>query len=219
MINVNPPYEHAPLSSADDEPPDLLITTQQQEQKILWNEDAVLASVLPALAHGYQYMKVDFPALNQMEISLLLSDDQTITTLNKQWRNQEKPTNVLSFAQFSYEQLTSGKHLNADDFLGLGILAHQTGVAMKYPLGDIVLSFETCQKEAQASNIDFYHHTTHLFIHGFLHLLGYDHEDDKDAEKMQQTEIAILQKCDIANPYHEKSSITPNHSHTGHHHV
>ncbi len=192
-------------SPIPDEPPDLLITTKnnidQNSSDMAWHEQNVLDAVLPALAYGYQYVKSTFPNLHQTEISLLLCDDKTIAALNQQWRDKAKPTNVLSFAQFSSTQLQSGNYHNADNFLGLGLLANSDDNTYKHPLGDIVLSFETCKAEAEASNIDFYHHITHLFIHGFLHLLGYDHETDDEAVKMQQAEIAILAKSAIKNPY------------------
>ncbi|MCH9844753.1 MAG: rRNA maturation RNase YbeY [Alphaproteobacteria bacterium] len=199
-------------NQTQDLPPDLLITTKNNDDAILWHEQNVLDAVLPALAYGYQYVKPIFPNLHQTEISLLLCDDKTITALNKQWRDKEKPTNVLSFSQFSETQLKSGHYHSADNFLGLGLLANDgddTAIKypqfkypqFKYPLGDIVMSFETCKAEAEAGGIDFYHHITHLFIHGFLHLLGYDHQHDDEAHKMQQAEIAILAKSAINNPY------------------
>ncbi len=178
-----------PLQEDQDAPPDLLITTKDNPNNndaILWHEQNVLDAVLPALAYGYQYVKPNFPNLHQTEISLLLCDDETIIALNQQWRDKAKPTNVLSFAQFSSEQLQTGNYHSADNFLGLGLLANDDDTLYKHPLGDIVLSFETCKAEAESGNIDFYHHITHLFIHGFLHLLGYDHQHDDEAHKMQQ---------------------------------
>ncbi len=189
------------LTETQDEPPDLLITTKNNGDAIIWHEQNTLDAVLPALAYGYQHVKPTFPNLHQTEISLLLCDDATITALNKQWRDKAKPTNVLSFAQFSKAQLQSGDYHNADNFLGLGLLANDDDTMIKHPLGDIVLSFETCKAEADTGGIDFYHHITHLFIHGFLHLLGYDHQHDDEAHKMQQAEIAILAKSAISNPY------------------
>ncbi|MCH9845525.1 MAG: rRNA maturation RNase YbeY [Alphaproteobacteria bacterium] len=188
------------LAENQDEPPDLLITTKNNINGISWHEQNVLDALLPALAYGYQHVKPTFPNLHQTEISLLLCDDETITALNKQWRDKAKPTNVLSFSQFSEAQLRSGHYHSADNFLGLGLLANDDAM-IKYPLGDIALSFETCKAEADAGNIDFYHHITHLFIHGFLHLLGYDHQHDDEAHIMQQAEIAILAKSAINNPY------------------
>ncbi len=74
---------------------------------------------------------------------------------------------------------------------------------MEDELGDIILAYETVLREAKEKDIPFLDHTIHLIIHGFLHLLGYDHEDEKDAEKMEILEIEILEKLNIENPYEE----------------
>jgi probable rRNA maturation factor len=107
------------------------------------------------------------------EVSIVLTDDTNIQTLNRDYRGKDKPTNVLSFPQ--------------DDAPGM--------------LGDIVLAHETILREAEEQDKDFDSHLKHLVVHGCLHLLGYDHENDEDAEEMEALEVAILQKIGVKNPY------------------
>jgi probable rRNA maturation factor len=111
---------------------------------------------------------------SNLEMSVVLSDDQVVRELNKTYRHKDKPTNVLSFP------------------------SEETG-----ELGDIILAFDTVKKEAENADIAFLHHTLHLIIHGFLHLLGYDHEQKEEAYHMENIEIQILKKLDIANPYED----------------
>ncbi len=115
----------------------------------------------------------------ESELSIVLSDDEHVQALNKTWRDIDKPTNVLSFP---VEDLEVGEMP--------GLL-----------LGDIVLAIETITKEANDFEITFNHHLTHLVIHGFLHIFGYDHIEDKDAELMEALEIACLAQLGITNPY------------------
>jgi probable rRNA maturation factor len=106
------------------------------------------------------------------EISVVFSDDQHIQDLNKAFRHKDTPTNVLSFIS-----------------------------EIDGELGDIILSYETVRKEAMNADIPFNNHTLHLIIHGFLHLLGYDHEEENDAYAMENMEIQILKHLNIPNPY------------------
>ena len=105
------------------------------------------------------------------EVSLLLTTDDEIQALNRDYRGKDKPTNVLSFPQS-------------------GLL-----------LGDIVLARETIAREAAEKGRSFDDHLTHLVIHGWLHLQGYDHQTDKAAEEMEALEIAALARLGIDNPY------------------
>jgi len=107
------------------------------------------------------------------ELSIALINDAQIQTLNKDYRGKDKTTNVLSFPT--------------------------TGPAPC--LGDIALSYETIVREAQAAGKDLEHHITHLLIHGFLHLQGYDHETDEEAAQMEALEIKALAQLGIDNPY------------------
>lgn len=115
------------------------------------------------------------------EISLVFADDVFIRELNKTYRNKDNPTNVLSFPQYE------PKEINEDlPFI---------------PLGDIILAHETIKREAQEQEKDFEDHFLHLIVHGLLHLIGYDHEEDDEAEIMENLEIRILEKLGIKNPY------------------
>lgn len=113
----------------------------------------------------------------QTELAIMLTDDAEIRTLNRQWRKIDKATNVLSFP--------------ATPIPGTPQAA----------LGDIAIAFETLQREADDEGKPFDHHLSHLAVHGFLHLVGYDHETDDDAEKMEGLERGILASLDIPDPY------------------
>jgi probable rRNA maturation factor len=119
----------------------------------------------------------------QLEIGVRLTDDRGIQDLNRDWRGQDKPTNVLAFAL-------------EDDAAGL------TGAeASVLPLGDIVVAFETCAREAQDDGKTMTHHLCHLVVHGTLHLLGYDHDKADDAEIMEAAEREILAGLGVPDPY------------------
>ena len=108
------------------------------------------------------------------EISVLLTDDAAVRELNRVWRKVDKPTNVLSFP------------------------AAKAGGGL---LGDIAIAYETLASEAVAENKPFLHHLAHLAVHGFLHLLGYDHQTDSQADAMEGLERAALARLQIAAPY------------------
>tara|TARA_R110000824_G_scaffold137592_1_gene301762 strand:+ start:180 stop:695 length:516 start_codon:yes stop_codon:yes gene_type:complete len=125
----------------------------------------------------------------EMELSVKLSDNAEVQTLNKAYRGKDKPTNVLSFPQIQPDLFDT--LANTDD-----------GEAL---LGDIILAYETCRDEAAAKEIAFSDHITHLIVHGSLHLLGYDHENEVDAGMMENCEINALATLGIANPYAEQA--------------
>ena len=121
-----------------------------------------------------------------VEISVRLTDDAEVRTLNAQYRHKDKPTNVLSFPMVQPDLLdTVGQ--NSDD-----------GEVL---LGDIVLAFETCAREAAEKGIDIADHATHLIVHGTLHLLGYDHSEEGEAAAMEAIEVDALTSLGIADPY------------------
>jgi probable rRNA maturation factor len=113
----------------------------------------------------------------QGEVNVVVDDDARVQALNKLWRGLDKPTNVLSFP--------------APDA--------QPGPARS--LGDIAISYETAAREAAAEGKSLADHIAHLSVHGFLHLLGYDHESDEDAEEMEGLERVILAQIGISDPY------------------
>ena len=116
-------------------------------------------------------------------LAVLLTDDAAIRRLNAQWRNIDKPTNVLSFPPAPGAVPDAVKSL-----------------------GDIAIAYETAAREAKTDDKPFDHHLAHLAVHGFLHLLGYDHESDADAQTMEQLERVILARLGVPDPYltHEK---------------
>jgi len=127
------------------------------------------------------------PALanERLEASLLFTSDEEIHTLNREWRQRDKPTNVLSFPMLEREDLLA---LAAD--------------GPPEMLGDIALAYETCAREAEAKGIPLDHHAAHLIVHGLLHLAGHDHEiSDADAEAMEALETKALAVMGIADPY------------------
>ena len=113
------------------------------------------------------------------EVSLVLADDAMMADINSQWRNQPKPTNVLSFPAFP---LAPGGRPGP-------------------MLGDIILARETIEREAADLGKPVDEHITHLIVHGFLHLFGYDHIENSDAEKMEAIETRILASLDLSDPY------------------
>lgn len=116
------------------------------------------------------------------EVSVLLTGDDEVRALNREWRNQDKPTNVLSFPACSFEDVP--------------------GAMM---LGDIVMAFETVEREATADGKSTEDHLTHLAVHGFLHLIGHDHLVDEDAERMENLERVVLADLGLADPYADRS--------------
>ena len=113
------------------------------------------------------------------ELAIVLTDDSAIQTLNRDWRGKNAPTNVLSFPA-----ARPGK----------------SGAAPPY-IGDIVIAYRTVAREAVAEGKPFNHHLAHLAVHGFLHLLGYDHENDRDAQTMERLERKILKRLAVPDPY------------------
>ena len=123
-------------------------------------------------------------------VSLLLCSDAKIRQLNHDHRGKDIATNVLSFP--------------AADEDDMPYLADDLDEAARPPraeIGDIAIAHDTCMREADDSGISIDDHVTHLFGHGVLHLLGYDHEQDADATEMEALEISLLNAMGIANPY------------------
>jgi len=124
-------------------------------------------------------------ANERLSASLLFTSDEEIHQLNREWRQRDKPTNVLSFPMLDREDLLE--------------LAPDGPPEL---LGDIALAYETCAREAADKGIPIEHHTAHLIIHGLLHLAGHDHEiSPADADAMEQLEIKALALIGIADPY------------------
>ncbi len=118
------------------------------------------------------FKKIKHPITKGMEVNIMLTTDKEIQKFNKEYRGKNKPTNVLSFE-------------TGDEFL----------------LGDIVMSIDTLIKEAKEQKISVTNHYAHLLCHGILHLLGFDHIEQDEANEMEFFEIEILKELKIANPY------------------
>ncbi len=134
-------------------------------------------TVYNAAAKALEFAGFDHPAA---EISIVLTDDDFIRTLNRDYRGKDKATNVLSFPQLD-----------------------GNGPALPGPvtLGDIVIAFETVRTEAEDSGKGLHDHFVHMIVHGTLHLLGHDHEQDDEAAVMEALEIEILLALGVENPY------------------
>ena len=133
--------------------------------------------------------EVEPPLANsRLSASILFTVDEEVQTLNREWRTKDKPTNVLSFPMLEREQLLA--------------LSSSGGPEM---LGDIALAFETCEREAREKGVSISDHTSHLIIHGLLHLAGHDHVDSDDqAAEMEKLEIVALAKLGIPDPYGDR---------------
>jgi probable rRNA maturation factor len=123
--------------------------------------------------------------IGEAELAVMLTDDAGIRTLNSNWRGIDKPTNVLSFP--ALQPTGPG---GPDDAPRM--------------LGDIAIAYETTRREADEEQKPFDHHLSHLAVHGFLHLIGYDHEKDADAETMETLEAEILAQLGIPNPHTDR---------------
>jgi probable rRNA maturation factor len=119
------------------------------------------------------------------ELAIMLTDDSGIRTLNSNWRGVDKPTNVLSFPALQPQA------------------PQKPGEAPRM-LGDIAIAYETMRREADEEGKPFDHHLSHLAVHGFLHLIGYDHENDADADAMEHLETEILAQLGIPDPYADR---------------
>ncbi len=125
--------------------------------------------------------------VGESELAIMLTDDSGIRTLNSNWRGIDKATNVLSFPAL---QAPAGAPSDAPRMLG-----------------DIAIAYQTTRKEADDEAKPFDHHLSHLAVHGFLHLIGYDHENDDDAEAMEGLEREILAQLGIPDPYADRERV------------
>jgi probable rRNA maturation factor len=141
-----------------------------------WPQEAELGRLVEAAAMA---AFAETGAVGRSELSVVFSDDAHIRKLNAGWRGKDKPTNVLSFPAFPFPR----------------------GGPLPPMLGDIVLAAETVAREAALENKPLQDHIVHLVIHGLLHLLGYDHETEAEAEEMESIERAALARLAIPDPY------------------
>lgn len=143
---------------------------------------------LPAMAERAAQAVGEWLSLGEFQVVVMGCDDARIATLNAEFRGKPKPTNVLSWPATEFAP-------------------HLPGARPELPdtdeLGDIAISYDTCAREAEAQGKPFADHATHLLVHAILHLAGYDHIDDQDAETMEDAERSILGKLGIPDPYLE----------------
>lgn len=144
-----------------------------------WPDEAALGALArKAVDASLAELEKSVPATG-CEVSILFTGDAAIRQLNASWRAKDKPTNVLSFPAFPPNR----------------------AAPLPPMLGDIVLAVETVRREAVDEGKPFENHLAHLIVHGFLHLAGYDHETDDEAEEMEALERRILARLAIPDPY------------------
>lgn len=167
MNGQTPPAIHVELAiESDGWPAEALLTDFCRD---------IVSAAAGFLAHAENQ---PFP-VEGSELSLLFTDDAAVRVVNRQWRRQDRATNVLSFP----------------------VMPLRPGDMPGPMLGDIVFALETISSEAVSLEIPFDDHLTHLLVHGFLHLIGYDHQDERDAETMEGLETRILTVLDLSDPY------------------
>jgi probable rRNA maturation factor len=137
-------------------------------------EAAVAESAFPQLATSSR----------PVEISVLLTSDEKVRDLNAEYRGKHSPTNVLSFPMADPDDLREASVARSELLLG-----------------DIILARGVCGAEATDKGVSLEDHATHLVVHGTLHLLGYDHNEDRDAADMEAREVRALARLGVANPY------------------
>ena len=128
---------------------------------------------------------------SEFEISVLACDDARISVLNADFRDKPKPTNVLSWPSEERGAATPGE------------MPMPLTPGSDPEIGDIAIAYDTCAREANAQGKPFSNHVTHLIVHGTLHLLGFDHENEPDAALMEGLETEILGNLGLADPYRE----------------
>jgi probable rRNA maturation factor len=148
-------------------------------------EPDVEAIIQRAIAVAAEVANAD---VGEAELAVLLTDDPGIQRLNSDWRGIDKPTNVLSFPATP----STGSSSNED---------------APRLLGDIAIAYQTTRREAADEQKPFDHHLSHLAVHGFLHLMGYDHDRDDRAEAMETLEQAILAQLGIPDPYADREPV------------
>ena len=143
-----------------------------------WPQESDLLEITSD-AVGAVLAELDPPAGATTELSVVFTDDAHIAALNAEWRGKDSATNVLSFPAFPVA----------------------IGDPLPPLLGDVILASETVEREARLEGKVVQHHISHLVIHGLLHLLGYDHENEEDSEVMEAIERSALARLAIPDPY------------------
>ena len=158
------------------------VINEDWDQSVDWSAlaDKAVAAATKVSSHGW-LADASFTA----SVSISLSSNEEVRRLNAQWRNKDKPTNVLSFPM-----------LESDDFDSLSNT--DDGEVL---IGDMILAKDVCMSEAQEKSVSIQDYVTHLVVHGTLHLLGYDHIDEAEGDHMEELEAKALASLGLANPY------------------
>ncbi len=153
-----------------------------------WEELAATA-IRAALAGDGRRRALEEDGL--VELSVRLTDDDEVRRLNRDYRDRDRPTNILSFPMLAADEVDAALEPRTADLL----------------LGDLALAYETTAREAEDKAIPLADHVAHLLVHGTLHLLGHDHQDDPSADAMEALEVRILATLGIADPYRDAAVI------------
>ncbi|MBX9843768.1 MAG: rRNA maturation RNase YbeY [Xanthobacteraceae bacterium] len=165
------------------------VTLEIAVRSKLWQKQRTAQSVVRKAVFAAAKAASTAPA----ELAIVLSHDSAIKALNRDWRGKNTATNVLSFPAAPAKPSPKA-----------GKAGKKTSDKFRPPtpyIGDIVIAYQTTAREAAAEGKPFGHHLAHLAVHGFLHLLGYDHENDRDAETMERLERRILRRLAVPDPY------------------
>jgi probable rRNA maturation factor len=172
--------EDGPSRRNEDPPQAATLAVEVVHRGDAWDRDAISDPTVKLAAHAAFSVAPPKPA--PYEITIVLTDDAQMRDLNRTWRNKDQPTNVLSFPA--------------------GNASGETGM-----LGDVVIAYETTQREAEEAGIALPNHVSHLVVHGVLHLLGFDHRNDAEAEQMEDLENLALASLGIADPYADDAAV------------
>lgn len=188
---IDPSDLHPKTLSLDNLDLSILVESPEWEKAISDLEDRIPQIILK-IHHVLEEQKEQI--LFFQGITILLTTDIHVQELNRDFRDKDEPTNVLSFPAYSLEELKD--------------LIHHLPQLKKSNLpplilGDIALAYETIEREAKEQHKTFIDHATHLVVHGILHLLGYDHIIESEQAQMESLEIEILSQLHIQNPYHD----------------
>lgn len=160
---------------------DVIVTLPDWTSAVRGPEELCRRAVMAAC----RFVRGDLASVGpgEIECAITLGGDEQVQALNRDYRGMDKPTNVLSFANLDGEDTATPP----------------PGAPLM--LGDIVIALETVQREAREENKSLDAHLAHMVVHGFLHLLGYDHQTDRDAEQMEALEAKALAKLGVTNPH------------------
>ena len=182
MSDRSPARRQAPRHPSPDAEPALTLALRVQFRR--WRDVADLRQRIDSASQAAVAVARHKPMAGA-ELSVLLTDDKRIRVVNRDWRGFDKATNVLSFPAVPVERLEQSPLL-----------------------GDLILAYETMEREALEEGKSLADHLSHLVVHGLLHLLGEDHETETEAERMEALEIAALARLGIGNPYADSEPLS-----------